>query len=200
MIMKMLKLFGIALLVLAFFTACEMSTKEIKPDNPGNSVEKVELGSSENPGDKMVTVPFKSKFYTEQEGELDFEACEGDLIALNTQVGGGNATHLGEFTTRMTFCMNFDESGPEFAKYWGVDGAFIAANGDELWFTVSGQVILYPEGHDPFYLAYFDDEFIFLGGTGRFEGATGSGHTNSFTNFVHTDHNWTDILTLKKGL
>ena len=199
MIMKMLKLFGIALLVLALFTACEMSTKEIKPDNPGNSVEKVKLGSSENPGDKMVTVPFKSKFYTEQEGELDFEACEGDFMALNTQVGGGNATHLGKFTTRMTFCMNFDDTAPEYLEYSG-EGAFIAANGDELWFTVSGQVILY-EGseHDPFYVAYFDDEFIFEDGTGRFKGATGSGHTNSFTNFAHTDHNWTGILTLKKG-
>ena len=198
--MKNLKLIGIVLLVTALFMACEMTTKEIKPGNDLVSVENDRLGSSENPGDKMVMVPFKSKFYTEQEGDLDFEACKGDFIALNTQVGGGNATHLGKFTARMTFCMNFDESDPDnFAMYWGVDGAFIAANGDELWFTVSGQVILYPEGFDPFYLAYFDDEFIFLGGTGRFEGATGSGKTNSFTNFAHTDHNWTGTLILIKG-
>jgi hypothetical protein len=204
--MKILKSISIAIIALGMVTACEKSTNEVKPDLSVDSMqssrtsEKPAWGSSENPGGKMVTVPFKSKFFTEQEGDIDMSVCEGDFIGLNTQVGGGNATHLGKFTTVMTFCMNFDDSDPDnFAKYWGVDGKFIAANGDELWFTVSGQVILYPPGTDPFYLAYFDDEFEFLGGTGRFLRASGTGHTNSFTNFAHTDHNWTGMLILPKG-
>ncbi len=204
--MKTLKTFVIVLIALIMVTACEKSANEINPDfsidqiQSSRSSKKIACRSSKNPVRKMVTVPFKSKFYTEQEGDIDMNACEGDFIGLNTQIGGGNATHLGKFTTKMTFCMNFDESDPDnFAKYWGVDGKFITANGDELWFTVSGQVILYPPDTDPFYLAYFDDEFTFLGGTGRFSGAKGTGHTNSFTNFAHTDHNWTGTLILPKG-
>ena len=98
--------------------------------------------------------------------------------------------------------MNFNsEDSENFGKYSAVDGKFIAANGDELWFTVSGRVLFFPPGTNPDYIAYFDDDFTFLGGTGRFFGATGEGHTNSFTKegLLHTDHNWTGTLTLLKG-
>jgi len=185
----------IAIFALCLLNSCDKELLDVSTD---------EFNSSEmkrtNPKTEGVTVPFKSNFYTEQLGEIDMDACEGVDIGLNTQVGGGNATHLGKFTTVMTFCMNFNEGDPEnFGKYWAVDGKFIAANGDELYFTVSGQVLFFPQGTNPDYLAYFDDEFILLGGTGRFAGATGGGHTNSFTNFAHTDHNWTGTLTLLKG-
>ena len=186
----------IAIFAVCLLSSCDKESLDLYSDEFNSS----EMKRSVDPKTEGVTVPFKSNFYTEQEGDIDMGACEGDVIGLNTQVGGGNATHLGKFTTVMTFCMNFDDTDPDnFAKYWAVDGKFIAANGDELWFTVSGQVILYPPGTHPFYVAYFDDEFTFLGGTGRFLGATGSGHTNSFTNFAHTDHNWTGMLTLLKG-
>ena len=206
----------IAIFALCLLNSCDKESLDLSSDEFNSS----ELKSSVDPKTEGVTVPFKSDFYTEQEGEIDMRACEGDWIGLNTQVGGGEATHLGRFTTKMEFCMNFtvllDDDGypitdgngntipdPDngFGEY-SVDegkGKFFAANGDELWFTVSGKVILYAPGTHPFYLANFDDPFTFTGGTGRFEGATGGGHTNSFTNFAHTDHNWTGTLTLLKG-
>jgi len=186
----------IAIFALCLLNSCDKDSLDLSSDEFNSSEKKrsVDLKT------KGVTVPFKSNFYTEQEGDIDMDACEGDVIGLNTQVGGGNATHLGKFTTVMTFCMNFDDTDSDnFAKYWAVDGVFVAANGDELYFTVSGQVIMYPEGYDPFYVAYFDDPFIFTGGTGRFDGVSGGGTTNSFTNFAHTDHNWTGTITLLKS-
>lgn len=189
----------IAILAFGIIVSCEKQEDEIRLDDLSIQKSNLQANSSVDPKTDGVTVPFKSDFFTEQEGELNFDACEGALIALNTQVGGGNATHLGIFTTRMEFCMNFDDQSPDFATYWAVDGVFIAANGDELYFTVSGQVIMLPAGSDPFYVAYFDDPFTFTGGTGRFEGATGGGTTNSFTNFLHTDHKWTGTITLIKS-
>ncbi len=185
----------IAIFALCILNSCDKESLDLSSDEFNSS----ELKSSVDPKTEGVTVPFKSSFYTEQEGDIDFDECFGDFIGLNTQVGGGNATHLGKFTTRMEFCMNFDDTVPEFAEYWAVDGVFIAANRDELYFTVSGQVMMYPPGFDPFYVAYFDDPFTFTGGTGRFEGASGGGMTNSFTNFAHTDHNWTGTITLLKS-
>lgn len=198
----------IAIFALCLLNSCDKELLDVSSDEFNSS----ELKSSVDRKTKEVTVPFKSNFYTEQE-DIAFGACvgdpewlesdvyNGDLIGLNTQVGGGNATHLGKFTTVMTFCMNFNQTDPEnFAKYSAVDGIFIAANGDELYFTVSGRVLFYAEAN-PNYVAYFDDEFTFTGGTGRFYKASGYGHTNSFTKegLLHTDHNWTGWLTLLKG-
>ncbi len=185
----------IAIFALCLLNSCNKEVLDVSSDEFNSS----EMKRSVDPKTEGVTIPFKSNFYTEQQGLIDMDACEGDFIGLNTQVGGGNATHLGKFKTRMEFCMNFNDTSPKFGEYWAVDGKFIAANGDELYFTVSGQVLMYPEGFDPFYVAYFDDPFTFTGGTGRFVGATGSGYTNSLTNFAHTDHNWTGTLTLLKG-
>jgi len=60
-----------------------------------------------------------------------------------------------------------------------------------------------------FYEAYFRDPFEFTGGTGRFEGASGHGMTNSFVdlfdddgNFIpehKTDHEWTGKLILRRN-
>jgi hypothetical protein len=161
-----------------------------------------ERGSSENPGDKMVTLPFKAKFYTEEFSfVLPSDDCDPIFPGrgLNTQKGEGNATHLGEFTTVMPFCMDV---GADLGAYdFFGNGQFIAANGDELWFTVSGGRVLFFADPGPTYLAYFQDPFVFTGGTGRVEGATGGGYTDSFVmhGLFHTDHEWTGELTLKKG-
>ena len=94
--------------------------------------------------------------------------------------------------------------------YKNGEGVFVAANGDELYFNVPspgevGHVLLFDH---PFYEAMFQDPFSFIGGTGRFEGASGGGYTNSFVdlfdddgNFIpehQTDHKWTGTLIMKK--
>lgn len=151
-------------------------------------------------------VPFKATFFTlrnyEDEG-IGF-CTEDPYLTFNHQRGEGNGTFIGKFTTTMSFCgSGFD--------YKNGEGKIVASDGDELHFMVPspgevGHVI--PYGH-PLYEFQFQDPITFTGGTGRFEGATGSAMTNSFVdlfddegNFIpehRTDHVWTGTLILKNG-
>lgn len=202
--MKNFKTFGIAFIALFMTFACEKSADNFDQYLSDDELKSSKLGSS---GDKMVTVPFKANFFTEppEEGEALPEElareCEG--LLLNIQLGGGEATHLGEFTTRMTFCMDMSNHPEGPWPYYKVIGTFVAANGDTLNIRVTeGLVEAITDVEHPFFGVYpveFHDEFYFEGGTGRFEGATGGGDINSLSNFAHTDHNWTGTLTLPKG-
>ncbi|WP_228850324.1 hypothetical protein [Aegicerativicinus sediminis] len=78
-------------------------------------------------------------------------------------VGNGNATFLGNFEVINKYC--FDGENPVGPIY----GFLKAANGDEIFTQMIGATELpAPE------ISNF--EYIILGGTGRFEGATGSVH------------------------
>ena len=178
----------IALCAMSLILSCSLETDDMNNDLNSESL------SSKNFNSKTqeVTVPFKSSFSTSL-GTMDNPVVCDDLN-LVIQVGGGEATHLGVFTTEMSFCVD-----PNF-NYFGAEGKFYAANGDELWIYIpTGQVIPNPELPEP-YLFYFTDEFFFVGGTGRFIGATGGGTTNSFVEAtLTTDHEWDGTLTFKPG-
>jgi hypothetical protein len=161
------------------------------------------LGSSDNPGGGLVTIPFKASFYT-VETDLVLDGC-GPGIAINTQEGTGNGTHLGKLTTKMVFCFDLNP-GPDFGSYTflpGPDnGYFMAANGDQLWISVTGGKVIFDPSLGPEYVAYFQDPFDVLGGTGRFEGATGGGMIDSLVGADgQTDHRWTgEITVFRPGL
>ena len=203
--MKTLKNLCVAILCLMLVGACEESLEE--PSFADEQQIAIEEGK---PG--MRNIPFKANFYTkrsyddEAAGTLKCAENNDEFTSFNLQVGGGNATHLGKFTTTMWFC------GSSIG-YKNGEGVFIAANGDELYFNVPspgevGQVLPLPNPH-PLYEFYFQDPFSFNGGTGRFDGATGGGYTDSLVdvfdddgNFIpehRTDHKWIGTLTLKKG-
>ena len=58
-------------------------------------------------------------------------------------------------------------------------GYFIAANGDILYFNIpSGQVLGGADKEG--YHAHFNDIMYFMGGIGRFDGATGQALTNAY--------------------
>jgi len=154
----------------------------------------------------MRSVPFKAKFYTKRNYDAVIGTCEEDpFLEYNYQVGEGTGTHLGKFTTEIYFCGNGFE-------YKNGEGVFVAANGDELYFSVPspGEIglIMPVPSPDPLYEFYFQDPFTIVGGTGRFEGASGSGFTESYvdlfvdgdpTQFIpehQTDHVFTGTLTL----
>lgn len=156
----------------------------------------------------MRAVPFKAKFYTKRNYDAIIGTCDEDpFLDYNYQVGEGTGTHLGKFTTEIFFCGNgFD--------YKNGEGVFVAANGDELYFLVPspgeiGHIMPLPEP-DPLYEFQFQDPFTFVGGTGRFEGASGGGYTDSYvdlfvdgdpTQFIpehQTDHVLTGTLILPK--
>ena len=121
---------------------------------------------------KAVTRPLKIRV----EGTLTIEGEECAPLAQVNVEGIGNATHLGKFSVSIIWCTNFAEINTQ-------NGTQVAANGDELYFYAVG---------------FGTDEngdwtdYVYDGGTGRFEFATGdlrlygivtfTGPTGVFTN------------------
>ena len=140
-----------------------------------------------------VTLPFKATFLTTLSG-LDPSQCGADTtFALNTQEGYGTEEHFGNFTVKITFCVNLTN-----LEYDNVQGKFVFDNGDELWLTGGGQVV---PSDDPNYALMFKDPFKIVGGTGHFKGAKGEGTTSSYVDFniFQTDHVWSGEITLYKN-
>ena len=193
------------LLALAMASACEQPFDE--PEF-GRGNEAYGLPDEHVSGYKLHHnfngIPFKAKFYTRRSYEPGPGGCgEDPFVDYNLQIGEGYATYLGKFTTTIWFC----GAGLD---YKNGEGSFVAANGDELFFKVPspgevGHILPY---EDPFYELTFQDPFIFTGGTGRFEGATGNGVTDSYVNLFddegnfiaehQTDHTWTGTLILPR--
>jgi len=92
------------------------------------------------------------------------------LHILEQQAGSGNATHLGlsGFSDSQSVDLStFPTTGCALVTN---SGTLTAANGDELFFTQNGTVCLQQDGTLPGHFA-----LTLTGGTGRFQGATGSG-------------------------
>jgi hypothetical protein len=154
-----------------------------------------------------VTVPFKADFTVWDHSDFTDNPCavEGKpWIVFLTMIGEGNINHMGKITTVITFCCN-----GQTGEYWDTDVIFVAANGDELYATIQTGQILPNEGDNAdYYQTYFNDQMIFNGGTGRFEGASGKAMTNAFVHdpdpedtddVWHTDFFSTGEITLLKG-
>jgi hypothetical protein len=158
-----------------------------------------------------VTLPFEANFFTEgQPQEPGYRGPCGDRpfppYSPNIQAGYGEATHLGRFSGYGEFCgdgTDFLDDGMltegESLPYDNGFFTFTAANGDELWIEVAGAVLL---SDRPGYDLEFFDPFQIVGGTGRFEGASGSGVTRSFVVAAedHVEHVWAGTITLQPGL
>jgi len=149
-----------------------------------------------------VTVPFKADFvgnYMPTTG-VDLDMCGAYPMIRVFNEGGGTATHLGKFTHYFDFCVN-DETG-EY-PYDHIEAYFVAANGDTLFVKVSGRVIGGRLPHHPDDVnSYFTDPWEILGGTGRFEGASGGGMTDDYNRDsypANSFHHWTGTITTIKG-
>ncbi len=145
------------------------------------------------PGPEFETKDFKATFTTNTVFlGPDSVLCLPPQNFLNIQEGTGSEAIIGEFTFHVSFCVN-----PANFEYAIIDGSFIDQNGDLLFIDGHGQVV---PSMEPGYEFEFRDPFEFVGGTGRFEGATGSGMTKSFNNSTLniTDHTWEGTITLKK--
>jgi len=110
--------------------------------------------------------------------------------------GEGFGAPMGNFTVHFEFCCDV------ITGYYSDTRAFmVAENGDTLFVACEGQVIDgRMEGHPQFVTSFFRDPFVILGGTGRYEGATGGGFTNDYSSseddFSH--HHWEGRILLPK--
>jgi len=147
------------------------------------------------------SVPFKFEF-TSMGGPIEGdETCGPPPVFRIKQEGSGSGT-LGDFEFFSTFCNNV-QTGAYFADDSESNGYFKFSNGDKLVLgpKVPGQQLgqILPSDKPDFDLM-FQDPVSFEGGTGKFEGATGGGFTNSYVKLAEgtTYHTWTGSITLKK--
>jgi hypothetical protein len=108
------------------------------------------------------TVPFKARYDARIVAVGPGPGCDARLFLE----GEGTGTHLGSFTITLGFCGRADgtlDTGT---------GTFVAANGDLLYVTFHGV----SDGGSP--VLHFTSFVSFVGGTGRFEGATGTAIVN----------------------
>lgn len=104
------------------------------------------------------TVPFKARYDARVVAVGPGPGCDARLFLE----GAGTGTHLGSFTITLGFC-----GRPDGTLDTGT-GTFVAANGDLLYITFHGV----SDGGHP--VLHFTSYVTFTGGTGRFEGATGT--------------------------
>ena len=188
------------------FLACSLGLLAGACSNPASpSLDELDATLLAGASDvRQITVPFKSHFFTKETSLAPDPVCGAPPRFLNVQEGSGQATHLGRFSIRITFCVDATDilddgqlTEGESLPYDDGVGVFTAANGDELHITVAGAVL--PSDHPDFDFE-FDDPYVISGGTGRFAGASGGGTTNSFVRSgVATTHNWSGSLTFRPG-
>ena len=100
--------------------------------------------------------------------------CETGGMILEV-TGTGNSTRLGSYSARYRECLD-----PETGAVTHGTFTLTAADGDELFGTYSGQSA--PTG-EPGVVTY-DDPGVITGGTGRFEGASGTANTRGSANLA----------------
>ncbi|MFO7526865.1 MAG: hypothetical protein R6W68_15535 [Ignavibacteriaceae bacterium] len=116
-----------------------------------------------------VPVPFKATFEGLALISIPPTSECGSQLPLSTLTGSGVGTHLGNYTSDSYACLVPD--GTITGKGIFINGyhTVIAANGDELYATWSGE---YETDLTTGMVAY-TYTFLFTGGTGRFVGVTG---------------------------
>ncbi|WP_163707971.1 hypothetical protein [Mangrovibacterium lignilyticum] len=156
-----------------------------------------------------VTLPFEANFvntFLEETGPNpicgEWDPENGQFWMMIYGEGEGTATHMGKITHHFEFCNDW-VSGIYPGPSGYMKGYFVAANGDSLFIHVEGQVLDGRLDHHPEdVIAYFTDPWEILGGTGRFEGASGHGMTDDYVREPYPDisfHHYTGEITLVKG-
>lgn len=121
-----------------------------------------------------VTKQFK---ITKASGALEFNYSPENVcypyFAQNRNYGTGNASHFGKITIESSYCVN-QQGG--FESVW--TGTITTANGDVIYF----------KNEDPANTCTLDEnwnahvEYNIVGGTGKYEGATGFFYMNGIVN------------------
>ncbi len=145
-----------------------------------------------------VTVPFKVDYVGEY-GPFGAR-CPGQVNVIVD--GEGTGTHVGRSTIHFDFCGTPQPDGSFIYGDPDATAYIIAANGDSLFVSASGTVV--PgrmDDHPEYVTSHWRDPFEILGGTGRFEGATGEGMTDDYNSALdpYSHHHWEGTITMIKG-
>jgi hypothetical protein len=129
-------------------------------------------------------VPFKAR-YTFHIVPGPVEPCGTSGSNRTFVEGEGTGTHLGHFTISLSQCGLADGTLADGR------GTFVAANGDLLRFTYTGQATFTG------FLLTFISFVTFAGGTGRFDGASGSATALGSIDFVTgaTAADWDGLIS-----
>jgi hypothetical protein len=131
------------------------------------------------------TVPFMARYEAQVVSVGPGLGCDARLFLE----GAGNGTQLGQFTITLGFCGRADGTLDNGT------GTFVAANGDLLNIIFHGV----SDGGHP--ILHFTSFVTFVGGTGRFEGATGTATVNGIfdANTGAGPADWNGTITLPNG-
>ncbi|MGQ8338793.1 hypothetical protein ACUNWD_19705 [Sunxiuqinia sp. A32] len=149
---------------------------------------------------KTVTETFDAEFsgeYVHVYTEDQVVDCPDEYNCRVIVDFNGAEKLLGDFSGTFNFCA----CGPE-GEYGPTDSFIIAENGDSLFISCEGKVVEGREdSHPEFVTSYWKDPFTIIGGTGRFESATGSGTTDDYNSSQDTNshHHWIGTITLLKA-
>ena len=171
------------ILLLVLFVACkkESAVAEINPQGQSN-IQAI--------GKSPVTRPFRASLYSsiDPDPSIPPTACTGDLPGLANpgHFLHGHATHLGELNWQQSRLQDIscNLSAAAMQLTTTISGQFAAANGDLVYYT----------GNDVFDVTNLllqsgttgtlQGVWTITGGTGRFEGATGSFTVTGMASFI----------------
>ncbi|WP_372950344.1 hypothetical protein [Mariniphaga sp.] len=156
---------------------------------------------------QKITVPFEANLLGEI-ASIDWEAqeCieEGYFVRVIVETTG-NATHMGKVSLTFNFCSGgAPDPNIEGSKYTyaGSTADLIAANGDVLYLSFDDGIVMNgrTDEHPDDVYEYWRTPVSVLGGTGRFEGATGDLSSDDYvTTDDQTHHRFYGKITLVKG-
>ena len=119
--------------------------------------------------------------------------CPDSLSARIIVDGRGTSNIMDDITVHFDFC------GNEQGYYGNSYGYFVDAGNDTLFISCEGRVMEgRTEEHPSFVTSYWKDDFEIIGGTGRYEGATGKGRTDDYESSEdpYSHHHWRGTITL----
>lgn len=167
----------------------------------GRSVNSSGGDSLKNGTAKMIIMPFDvtatGNYTYIGPDTMAVKKCVAPLNIWRAIVDGkGTGTPVGNFTVHFDFC------GDSLSNYGNTQAYLALSDGDTLFVTGAGRVL---DGrlddHPAYVVSYWRDPFVILGGTGKYEGASGQimsdDYNSSEDSFSH--HHWKGTITMKKG-
>lgn len=168
--MKKISIFAMAIML---FTACK---KEVSSD-PMMQAELVSISNAQN---AKATSPMKIDFYSSVNLASPNLTCTLPGVPFGIANSGyflhGNATHLGLINAETSIGLDgsCNLNGTTFILFTTTGGQIVAANGDKITYTGNDAIDLNNIIFNGGTTAAITGLWTITGGTGRFNGATGS--------------------------